>query len=176
MRISLYDYCVENSKTELLAQWDAEANLPMTPETVSYGSKYKAEWQCESGHRWCAQVWSRTTNHSDCPVCAGKTVVSGINDLKTKFPEIASQWHPTLNGTLTPEMVTCGSAKKVWWQCSEGHVWKAAIYSRTGVQKCGCPVCAGRVKKSKPYHYERIISDSEAKNVFEESSLNGFTR
>ena len=62
------------------------------------------------------------------------------------FPEIAAQWHPTLNGNLTPAMVTAGSRKKVWWICSEGHVWKAAIYSRGGKQKTGCPVCAGKVK------------------------------
>ena len=48
-----------------------------------------------------------------------------------------------------PAKVTCGSRKKVWWQCPEGHVWKAAIYARAGPQKCGCPVCAGRVKSHK---------------------------
>ena len=30
-------------------------------------------------------------------------------------PELAVQWHSTKNGTLTPEMVTCGMSKKVWW-------------------------------------------------------------
>ena len=49
-------------------------------------------------------------------------------------------------GALTPEMVTVGSHRKVWWQCPEGHVWKAVIYSRARGQRCGCPVCAGRVK------------------------------
>ena len=33
LRKSLYDYCVENGRTELLEQWDAKANLPMTPES-----------------------------------------------------------------------------------------------------------------------------------------------
>ena len=51
--------------------------------------------------------------------------------------------------TLTPEMVTAGSHKKAWWQCSYGHVWKATIYSRAGVQQCGCPVCAGRTRAGK---------------------------
>lgn len=50
-------------------------------------------------------------------------------------------------GSLTPEMVTAGSRKKVWWECPLGHVWKAAIYSRTGKKKCGCPVCAGKARK-----------------------------
>ncbi len=61
------------------------------------------------------------------------------------MPQVAAQWHPTLNGALTPRDVTVGSHKKVWWMCQEGHVWKAVVYSRSGAQKSGCPVCAGRV-------------------------------
>ncbi|MFQ9918651.1 MAG: zinc-ribbon domain-containing protein [Flavonifractor plautii] len=45
-------------------------------------------------------------------------------------------------------MVTAGSRRKVWWQCPEGHVWKAVVYSRAGKRKCGCPVCAGRISES----------------------------
>ena len=37
------------------------------------------------------------------------------NNLTITHPELAAQWHPTKNGTLTPEMVTCGMSKKVWW-------------------------------------------------------------
>ena len=35
--------------------------------------------------------------------------------LAEEYPELAMQWHPTKNEGLTPEMVTCGSKKKVWW-------------------------------------------------------------
>lgn len=45
------------------------------------------------------------------------------------------------------EQVTAGSHRKIWWQCPEGHVWKAVIYSRAGPQKTGCPVCAGTVRR-----------------------------
>ena len=51
-----------------------------------------------------------------------------------------------LNGALTPQMVTAGSHKKIWWRCPENHVWKAVVYSRTGPKRCGCPVCAGKAK------------------------------
>ena len=78
------------------------------------------------------------------PVLHKQKVLAGFNDLATVEPRIAAEWHPTLNGALTPEMVTVGSTKKVWWECPLGHVWKAAIYPRTGAKKCGCPVCAGK--------------------------------
>ena len=69
------------------------------------------------------------------------------------------QWHPTLNGNLTPQMVTTGSHRMIWWQCPQGHVWKAAIHSRAGPQKCGCPVCAGRVKPERLKRYAALMEE-----------------
>ena len=62
---------------------------------------------------------------------------------------------------LTPEQVTLGSNKKVWWRCSERHIWQAAIYARTRTRGSGCPICAGTVKGTKripqPARSNRII-------------------
>lgn len=55
---------------------------------------------------------------------------------------LARQWHPTKNAPLTPGGVTPGSSKKVWWLCTKGHEWKAAIYNRS--KGIGCPHCSGR--------------------------------
>ena len=38
------------------------------------------------------------------------------NSLLQKLPELAKQWHPTLNGKLTPYNVKAGVFKKVWWK------------------------------------------------------------
>ena len=62
-----------------------------------------------------------------CPYCAGRKVLVGFNDLETLEPELAPQWHPSLNGTLTPRMVTTGSHQKVWWQCEKFRVWEATV-------------------------------------------------
>ena len=87
-----------------------------------------------------------------------RRVLSGENDLATTHPEIAAQWHPTKNGSRTPQMVVGSHHAKVWWLCSEGHVWKAIIRSRAGPQKCGCPVCAGKVKLSSQMRYAKILT------------------
>ena len=143
MRKSLYDYCHEYNRTELLDQWDEAANLPKTPQTVSYGSEYKARWRCEKGHTWQAQVYSRTANGNGCPVCAGVVVIAGENDLATLFPEIAAQWHPTKNIGATPQSVGAFTHRKAWWICPQcGHEWSAEIKSRTNGS--GCPVCTGK--------------------------------
>lgn len=132
----------------LAAQWHPTQNGSLTPEQVTASSNRKVWWICEEGHAYQAVVASRTTGGSGCPYCAGRKVLPGFNDLASREPLLAKQWHPTLNGTLTPEMVTLGSHRKVWWICSVGHVWKAVIYSRTGPRKCGCPVCAGVVNRN----------------------------
>lgn len=154
---SLSAFCHRENLTALLAQWDGQANLPLTPETIPYGSTRKVWWRCEKGHEWCVSVQSRTLDGTGCPVYAGRVILPGENDMASQFPEVAREWHPTLNGVLTPHMVTAGSHKKVWWSCAAGHVWKAAIYSRAGKQKRSCPVCAGVVSGKRLIRYEKML-------------------
>ena len=55
---------------------------------------------------------------------------------RTYWPE---RWPPSgASPDLTPEHVTAGSRRMAWRECPNGHIWKAAIYSRAGPQKCGC--------------------------------------
>lgn len=132
---------------ELEKEWCTERNGALTPQAVSCGQDRKVWWRCEKGHTYQAVIYSRAKEHgTGCPYCKGRKVLAGFNDLATVAPEIAEQWHPTLNGALTPQQVTRGSKKQVWWRCSEDHVWKAAVYSRTRTRPSGCPVCAGKVK------------------------------
>jgi hypothetical protein len=56
-------------------------------------------------------------------------------------PELAGEWHPTKNAPLTPNDITDGSEKKVWWLCWKGHEWQAHISIRNRVGS-GCPYCA----------------------------------
>lgn len=134
---------------DIAAQWDEEENGTLRPSNVTAGSNRRVWWRCEKGHSYRAVIAQRVQRGDGCPYCANRKVLPGFNDLATAAPLVAKQWHETLNGALTPEMVTAGSHKKAWWQCSYGHVWKATIYSRAGVQQCGCPVCAGKTKRTK---------------------------
>ena len=132
---------VFNENVKLLAEWAEDMN-PENPAAFRRSSTHKAWWRCEKGHTYCASIYSRLYQKSGCPVCANMTVVSGINDLGTLEPELAAQWHPTLNGELRPEMVGCGSKKSAWWRCEKGHEWQAAVVDRAKAGH-GCPCCAG---------------------------------
>ncbi|MDC6468157.1 zinc-ribbon domain-containing protein [Flavobacteriaceae bacterium] len=59
-------------------------------------------------------------------------------------PKLAKEWHPTLNGKLTPSDVSFGAIKKVWWKCEKGddHVWESTPNGRS--KGTGCPICSGR--------------------------------
>ena len=65
--------------------------------------------------------------------------------LAETHPEVAKQWHPNLNGDLTPYDFTPGSGKKVWWKCPEGddHEWEKSINKRAG-RGDGCLICSNR--------------------------------
>jgi hypothetical protein len=105
------------------------------PTTVTAGSKKKREWQCQQGHIWAAIIKSRTSGRG-CPVCAGKQINIGFNDLATTHPELAAEAHG-----WDPTAVTAGSHKQRKWQCERGHTWSAEVASRTSM-KSGCPYCA----------------------------------
>ena len=59
-------------------------------------------------------------------------------------PELAKQWHPTLNDDLTPNDFTPGSGKKVWWKCNEGddHEWETSPKHRKN--GTNCPICSNK--------------------------------
>ena len=137
-------------RPDILEQWDYGKN-DIQPDEILPSSHDKVWWKCEKGHSWQAMVFSRTReNAAGCPYCTGRLVLRGFNDLATLKPKVAEEWYFDLNGDLRPEDVSLGSNKKVWWRCKDGHVWRAAVYSRTRKKGTGCPACAGTVKQKEP--------------------------
>lgn len=118
MRQSFFDYCRLYQKQNLLDEWDAERNLPLTPQTVTYGSHKSAWWRCENGHEWKAAIYTRSDG-ARCPYCTGRKVMVGFNDLATQSPELARQWDyekmcRLFRRTSVPEVIdpSGGAAKK----------------------------------------------------------------
>ena len=135
---------VEIEFPSLASDWDYTKNFPLQPKDVHGNSRKKVWWIGKCGHTWQATIQNRVSGN-DCPVCAGKTVFAGFNDLASKYPEISCQWHPALNNGLLPNQVTAHSARKVWWLCPEcAEAYYTSIYSRTSL-RTGCPVCANKI-------------------------------
>ena len=132
-------YLVANAK--LLKEWNYLKNKDLDPSAISLGSSKKVWWICKHNHEWPATTYNRFKNSSGCPYCANQKAGYG-NDLKTKHPEIAKQWHPTKNNPLSPAMVLPSSNKKYWWRCNEKH---AFFKKPKEVRDHGCPYCNNRV-------------------------------
>jgi hypothetical protein len=128
----------------LALEWHPVLNDELLPQNVSAGTHKKVYWLCPTyGHTYESSLVHRSRGQG-CPICSGRQVLSGFNDLATTHPELAAQWHPTLNKELRPQLVTAGSSQNVWWSCeAHQHEWRAFVSSRS--RGTGCPVCAGQV-------------------------------
>lgn len=122
----------------LVDRWHPTRNGALTPADVLSGSGRIVWWLCPDGHAYDSAV-SVVTRGGGCGVCRGLRPVAGVNTLADLRPELASQWHATRNGEVTPWTVTVGSGKLIWWRCERGHDWQARVYARAYK---GCPVCA----------------------------------
>lgn len=131
-------------KPQLMSEWNWEKNkeLKITPHTLTLGSNKKVWWKCNKGHEWQSTPKNRKT--CGCPICAGKQVVKGYNDLESFYPDVAKSWNYEKNGDLTPPKVTYASNKKVWWNCDIcGGEYESYICNRT-TRGVGCPYCVGQ--------------------------------
>lgn len=143
------------SKTspEIAKQWHPKKNGERTANDISSGSTEKVWWLCEADptHEWKASVYGRVRAKSRCPMCARKNPIKRLPALDISKPELAAQWHPTMNGMTKASGVSPHSTKKAWWLCpvDSRHVWDASIRNRA-ILGNGCPFCAPRSKYISP--------------------------
>lgn len=134
---TLKDKAMLKVRPDLWCQWDFKKNDELGHDIwkVSYGSGKEVWWISEDGNDYYPQkITFRVRNQ----------IPSIIRSLGYKNPELASQWHPTKNGDLTPHDVTCGSDKQVWWKCSKNplHEWETSVSNRNR-HLSDCPFCSG---------------------------------
>ena len=62
------------------------------------------------------------------------------NILSEVHPELVTEWSDK-NLPLTPDRITYGSNKVVWWKGACGHEWKTSVKARSNGENC--PICSG---------------------------------
>lgn len=93
-----------------------------------------------------AKYYGRTYTHVIESLKKGRPLehslglIKRTDTLQSENPELAREWHLHKNEHLTPNDVSPGSGRKVWWSCSNNHEWEAVINSRN--RGMGCPYCA----------------------------------
>lgn len=113
---------------------------------VTAGSREKAIFVCpDCNQEFEAVIQSvvrsvSKTNTTGCPVCAGKKVVPGINDLASQYPKVAAMWSG--KNKLTASEVAVGSNKKAVFVCPDcGKEFKAMICNVVCSVKNDCTGC-----------------------------------
>jgi DNA-directed RNA polymerase subunit RPC12/RpoP len=142
---------IAETHPEIAKQWHPTKNGSLTPFDLSIGSGKLVWWKCPKGddHEWESSPHSRYNIKKKrivkCSVCSGRTIVKS-NSLLYKNSSLAKEWHPSLNGDLTPLDVAPNSSKKVWWKCPkrDDHEWEASIGNRNSLNN-GCAICSGHI-------------------------------
>ena len=152
---------IKNSLAEIrpdvVGCWDYHKNGNLSPRMFTVSSNQIVWWKCPScGHEWQCSINSMTRpGRYGCAECSKsrrgtsftKQVVKRVGSLAETMPNLAKEWHPQKNGTLSPSDISAGHFKPVWWLCSQcGYEWKASPSNRK--KGSGCPCCSGRVPKS----------------------------
>ena len=133
---------------ELAKQWHPTKNENLKPTEIACNRHEDIWWlypyddPITGKHfdfEWRASPNARITN-SGCPFLTGKAVWSGFNDLESRYPEIAKQWHPTKNRGFLPSEISYASNKEFFWLYSYDDpitgrhfdfVWKSKVENRT---------------------------------------------
>lgn len=157
---------------EVAKQWSLQNKA--ASDEVSYGSEFKAWWECDKGHTWQASISSRTaTRPTGCPQCF--LHIDESKTVKTLHPTWM-EWVDVDEQKLLSQ-VTEHSSQKLTWTCPTcAYSFERSIKNFTGT----CPQCFMTEKslaKLNPillseWDYDKntespeLISYNSAKNVW----------
>lgn len=126
-----------DTNPELAAEWDYEANVPLRPDSVLSGSPTPVKWRCRESHPFIRSPAARTgKKRLGCYYCSGAKFDSRYNSLSVTHPAVASGWHPTMNGSRTPDAVSPNSRDGAIWICPKGHAFPMRISRRVAGKNC----------------------------------------
>lgn len=147
---TFYDWCIINSREDILDRWDYEINK-CNPNDISFSSSKKYWFKCPNGiHE--SELKSidgmiRRNNKIICKKCSSFAYLN-INKLGKDFLE--KYWDYDKN-TLDPWAISKSSEKKIWIKCQKkdyhGSYQTSCSHFSSGKR---CPLCSkhgGKVHK-----------------------------
>ena len=162
---------------DMAKEFDVEKN-GVSPSEISPKSTKAYWWTCGNNHpSFLQSVEHRVTRNTKCPYCTGRKPISGENDLKKLFPDIAKEWDMEKNEGVLPEDVSPYTYNAYWWTCPKGHSYKKKVIQRTKFHKAiDCPNCIKAHSTSFPeqaiyFYVKKCFPD--ALNRYKEPFENG---
>ena len=122
------------------------------PGKVSANSNKKMLFVCpDCGQEFTAPIYSVVKSvsygNTGCPVCAGRKVVPGVNDLASQYPEAAAMWSD--KNDYTPSEISARSSRRAIFVCPDCHKqFVTSVFAMTRAVASGmnfCPDCGKHV-------------------------------
>lgn len=133
---------VATFRPELVKEWSSKNEISLS--TAHKGSHYEGLWVCpECGYEYPLEIRKRFLQaYNPCPVCKGRIVISGINDLVTKHPELvdrlSDELKPVANKILFKE------TKWLRWKCPTCKGEYPDSIGNIVAGNNNCPYCSGK--------------------------------
>lgn len=136
---------------ELAKEWDYDLN-ELKPEDVYYRDAKRYHFICnKGGHHFTRDPLHMMRSHeigtNGCPVCHGKVVEVGSNDLYTTHKEkVDNEWEYDINDIL-PTEVTAGSQRLIWRHCKNkrcNKIFQTTVFNWVTDGVVCCEDCRNR--------------------------------
>lgn len=135
---------------KVAAMWSAKNAFTLSE--VAASSNKKALFVCpDCGQEFKAPVYSvvKSVNYGNtgCPVCAGRKVVPGVNDLASQYPEAAAMWSD--KNDYAPSEIPARSSRRAIFVCPDCHKqFVTSVFAMTRAVASGmnfCPDCSKHI-------------------------------
>ena len=136
---------------KISAMWSTKNAF--TPSEVSANSNKKMLFVCpDCGQEFKAPIYSvvKSVSHGNtgCPVCAGRKVVPGINDLATQYPKVSAMWSD--KNDYAPNEISSYSSRRAIFVCPDcKQEFVTNVFTMTRAITSGvtcCPNCKMRIR------------------------------
>lgn len=106
--------------------YDDSRNQLKASEISPKSSDPETWWVCDNGHHFQRAVAIHIRIGGTCPVCAGKIMQTGVNDLLTTYPQIKDIWDYSRNEKRPEDIFNTNH--DIWnFKCEKGHHYTATV-------------------------------------------------
>ena len=136
----------------LAVEWHSTKNGKLTANDVPLYSNKKVWWIGNCGHEWISSITNRTRGNG-CPICGGKRILIGFNDMWTTNPELAKLLLDSEDGYRFIQM----SNKKVNWKCRTcNEIVLNKTISEVSMKGLSCSSCSDGVSYPEKFLYNTL--------------------
>jgi uncharacterized Zn-finger protein len=134
------------------------SNNDTLPADHLYTANYPKLFVCdECGGEYFARMQDVVNGADECPYCADKKVLPGLNSFQVRHSDLLGEWDYVNNYAIAdPDAIGDKNITPVWWICTNDHShhYPMSVKDKLTYQKRNresCPYCKGRRRKKRHF-------------------------